>query len=359
MNLSIANHPSELLQKDWIEIIRNDAAQAEKDKKLTDQQLALFYSQKWFLALVPKIYGGLEWTLPEIVRFEEAIGWVDGSAGWVFTLCSGAGWFGGYLDEEFAKEIFANPKACLAGSGAPTGVFETLGDSFHISGNWKYASGAPQATLFTANCSSKTNPEEIQSFCFLENEIAISGNWSEIGLVASAGHSFQLLENRIPQNRTFSIDEKHPIVKRPLYRYPFYPLAAATVGANLSGMTIHFLEECRTYFSQKKGKDGNLLSESVHLQSIVNDLELQLNEVRTDLMAQVESTWEAVSENESAIDFSGVNNAAQKLATTCREIVNTLFPYCGLTIMHQDTLLNQIWRDFQTGSQHALFFPEL
>ncbi|WP_191967877.1 acyl-CoA dehydrogenase family protein [Rhizosphaericola mali] len=357
--MNIANHPSELLKKEWIEIIRTDAAQAEKNKRLTDKQLALFYSQKWFLALVPKIYGGLEWTLPEIVRFEEAIGWVDGSAGWVFTLCSGAGWFGGYLDENFAKLIFANPKACLAGSGAPTGIFEALENEYQISGNWKYASGAPDATVFTANCISKNDSEIIQSFCFLKNEVGISSSWSEIGLVASAGHSFELVKNEVPKNRIFAIDENHPIINTALYRYPFHPLAGATVGANLSGMTIHFIEECKKYFSIKKGKDGNLLSENAHLNSIVLDLEGQLENVRQELFTNVESTWQDVVAEKLDIDYSHVNESAQSLARTCRDIVNMLFPYCGLTIMHHDTLLNQIWRDFQTGSQHALFFPEL
>ncbi|QEC71478.1 hypothetical protein FSB73_07145 [Arachidicoccus ginsenosidivorans] len=56
------------------------------------------------------------------MRFEEAIGWAEGSAGWVFTLCSGAGWFAGYIDPAIARTIFKPKKACLAGSGAVGGT---------------------------------------------------------------------------------------------------------------------------------------------------------------------------------------------------------------------------------------------
>ncbi|PZP47234.1 MAG: hypothetical protein DI598_11195 [Pseudopedobacter saltans] len=103
---SFSKHPSERLQSNWIETIRKDVFLAETERRLSDTQVQLCHQEKWFLALAPKKYGGLEWSLPQIVAFEEAIGWVDGSTGWVFTLCSGAGWFGGFLNENFAQKIF-------------------------------------------------------------------------------------------------------------------------------------------------------------------------------------------------------------------------------------------------------------
>src|ERR1700755_1674306 len=98
--MEITSHPQQQLQPEWLSNIRDYAAVAEKDGKLLPQQLAVVYQQQWFKMLVPTEYGGLELSLPDELRLIEAISWADGSMGWAITLCTGAGWFGGFLDAD-------------------------------------------------------------------------------------------------------------------------------------------------------------------------------------------------------------------------------------------------------------------
>jgi indole-3-acetate monooxygenase len=84
-------HPSAFIKQDWQSIIRRTAAEAEQLGMLHPEQLALIYQQKWFKALMPSANGGLDLSLPELVRLQEGLSWTDGSFGWVFTLCCGAG----------------------------------------------------------------------------------------------------------------------------------------------------------------------------------------------------------------------------------------------------------------------------
>ncbi|MFT4204530.1 MAG: hypothetical protein QM610_11545 [Chitinophagaceae bacterium] len=361
------NHPSTQLQAGWIDIIRSDAATAECQKRLTSKQLQLCLDEKWFLAIAPKEYGGLEWDLPRLVAFEEAIGWADGSTGWVFTLCSGAGWFGGFLEVDFAKKIYASDNACLAGSGAATGTADLLDDgTYLVNGTWAYASGAPDATIFTTNCRIyqdgqpvlENNAPLIQPLCFFRNEVTILETWTEIGLVASAGHSFRVDNVRVPKERTFKIDASFRNVNRPLYQFPFIQLAAATIAANFSGMCIHFMELFQQHIQTKKGRDGILLQdrEAVHIaySECVNELE----SARENLSDAVQTAWNLLTGTGSVRpETEKIFPLAQTLAQTCRNIVNRLFPYCGLTVMRPETELSRVWRDFQTGSQHALFCP--
>ena len=72
-------------------------------------------------------------------------------AGWL-RLCSGAGWFGGFISPEIAGAVFNKPHVCLAGSGAVSGTAEITASGYIINGSWKYASGAHHATHITANC---------------------------------------------------------------------------------------------------------------------------------------------------------------------------------------------------------------
>src|SRR3982751_558690 len=116
------NHPSALLQPDWVETIRKYAPEAERLGKLHPAQLALVYKHQWFNLLSPVEYGGLQTPLPQLIKTEEALSWADGSLGWVVTLCCGAGWFGGFMAPEMAHEIYTDSHVCLAGSGAATGT---------------------------------------------------------------------------------------------------------------------------------------------------------------------------------------------------------------------------------------------
>src|SRR6188768_91647 len=118
------HHPSECLNKESIAQIREYARKAESARKLHDQQLEIIFRNKWLKMYVPKKYGGLNLSLPEILKIEESLSWVDGSSAWVVTLCSGAGWFVGFLNPQIADTIFKDDRVCIAGSGAITGVAE-------------------------------------------------------------------------------------------------------------------------------------------------------------------------------------------------------------------------------------------
>jgi len=110
------NHPSYHLKPEWVKIIRDAAPDAEKAGMLQPGQLELIYEQGWFKFLVPKVYSGLQLALPDMVRLEESLAWANGSVGWVVTLCSGAGWFGGFLSPKIAQKLLSNPHLCRYGN---------------------------------------------------------------------------------------------------------------------------------------------------------------------------------------------------------------------------------------------------
>jgi hypothetical protein len=48
-------------------------------------------------------------------------------------------------------------------------------------------------------------------------------------------------------------------------------------------------------------------------------------------------------------------NTTQALVRQCREIVDALYPCCGLQAADPRTEISRVWRDFHTASQHALW----
>src|SRR5690554_135399 len=95
-----------------IEQLRHFARQAEADRALCPEQLALIRQQRWFKAFMPTECGGLELGLPAAVRLEEALAYCDGSVGWTVTLCAGAGLFVGVMDPTVLPAIAVPADAC-------------------------------------------------------------------------------------------------------------------------------------------------------------------------------------------------------------------------------------------------------
>jgi alkylation response protein AidB-like acyl-CoA dehydrogenase len=353
------NHPSKYIAPRHVAVIRDNAAQAEQMGMLNAAGLAVVYKEKWFRLLVPEVYGGRQITLPELIRLQEAISWTDGSTGWVVTLCSGAGWFGGFINPEAAKAIFNSENVCLAGSGAVSGTAEQTLDGYVINGVWNYASGAHHATHFTANCFITKNGEKVLNeeseplilpFVIDKKYVTLLATWKYTGMVATGSHSFELKNVHAPANRCFKIDPKHAQVADKLYQYPFLQLAEATLAVNLSGMALHFIDLCKEIFEERLSLP-KLTQAQKNLMQLTLDQQTQLlNLARTELFTAVDASWEATTQQ----NLKEVSQTSRVLARLARVAVDTLYPYCGLKAAAPDTEINRVWRDLHTAGQHSL-----
>jgi alkylation response protein AidB-like acyl-CoA dehydrogenase len=355
------DHPSLMMQPHWVEIIRNNAAEAEQLGKLNAAQLALVYEQQWFNLVSPIEYGGLQTPLPQLVKIEEALSWADGSLGWVVTLCCGAGWFGGFLNPEIAKQIYKDPKVCLAGSGAPTGTATISGDGYVINGSWKYASGVHHATYITVNCNIMDGDEAVLNedgtqlilpFVLDRKDVELVSGWKYIGMIATGSDAYKVENLYVDSNRCFKIDAAAAVIDAQLYTYPFFQLAEATLAANISGLAVHFTDLCVPAFANKatnirRVNQANVLVMDEALQSAT----ALLNQARASFFEAVEASWNEPGKEEL---LNAVSRTSRVLAKIARECVDELYPYCGLMAASTDTEINRVWRDLHTASQHAL-----
>jgi alkylation response protein AidB-like acyl-CoA dehydrogenase len=354
-------HPSAQLQKDWVEIIRQYAPEAEKLGKLHPEQLAVIYEQQWFNLLAPVRYGGQQTPLPELIRTEEALAWADGSLGWVITLCSGAGWFGGFIDPDVARQIYSDKKACLAGSGAATGTATIHGDGYIINGSWKYASGVHHATHITVNCNVTDNHGNSKSFegnqvilpfVLDSKDVQLVSGWKYMGMIATGSDAYTINNVYVDKSRCFKIEPAAAIIDGPLYAYPFLQLAEATLAANLSGMAVHFIDLCKPAFEHKATNTRRVNAQDIlAMNDALTHATRLLNMAREAFFEAVESSWNRPMDTAF---LQTVSDTSRVLAKIARECVDNLYPYCGLLAASPDTEINRVWRDLHTASQHAL-----
>lgn len=340
-----------LIAPEAVEMIRDTAAAAETAGQLHPAQLELAYRNKWFNLFVPKDRGGLELSFPDALQLEEAFAWADGSFGWTITLCSGANYFIGFLEPETADQLFNDPKVCFSGSGAATGTAELKADGYHIAGRWKYATGAPHATVFTCVCNLRENGMYLKdargnpvaaAFWFHASEVRLLHDWNMMGMKATASLSFEAGPMVVPANRRFAIDPAYATLYQEVYRYPFLQFAEATLCVNFSGMAVRFLE---IYMKQVAEKDA-----------IAAKLEQELLQARDLFYEKINSSWKQLKTQSRVEDrtLTEISNRSRELYAVCGKLMHTLYPLLGMHAAESETEANRIWRNFFTASQHKL-----
>ncbi len=353
----IVDHPREFISASLASEIRDAGYEAEQLRKLHDKQLAIIKSQNWFNLYVPKSFGGLGLPITEILRIEEGLSWTDGSSAWVVTLCSGAAWFVGFLDPGLAHELFASDEICFAGSGSVTGISNQTDAGYEINGYWRFATGATLASFFTVNCFVKENGTQlynndgsrlVKSFVLKRDEVKIHSTWSSMGMIATASHSFEVTNMTIPSNRAFIIDPSKAWIGDPVFQFPFLQLAETTLAVNLSGMTCRFVDLCEEIVPKKEHK--------MIIKKIL-DSRTSLDLSRYQFYGQADLVWHTLASRSAISNYmlEQLSLASHNLANSCRQIINELYPFCGLEAADTRNEINRVWRNFHTAGQHSLF----
>ncbi len=133
-------------------LVCEHADRSERDAQLAPPVVEALHDAGLFRIFLPHRLGGGELTVPESLRLFEAMARLDASAGWNLAICAGGPLFGHFVAREAFEEIFADPRAVVAGSLNPTGSRAVPCDGgWRYSGTASYVSGSAQASwLMTA-----------------------------------------------------------------------------------------------------------------------------------------------------------------------------------------------------------------
>lgn len=357
-------HPTEVLDQSSIDKIRSEAPQAVEKKQLTEEQLALIYEHQWLRLFIPRRYKGMEMPLPAALELLEALAYADGSLGWTVNLGAGANLFAAYIRPSLSEQLFTDPKACIAGSGAMGGTARPEGEGYRVHGQWKYGSGSAHATAFTANCKLPHNGKAsdlpgFHSFVFFPEEVKVKNTWDAYGLQATSSHDFEVKEQWLSEERTFSLLKPSPYEEGPLYRFPFMQFGELTTCLQLTGMALHFLDEVRKLLLSKKSMTGESLKDNLKVQDTLAQAEASLESARAWLYMLVHEAWQQceAGNTPSGEVLRRISLSVKHAAQAARVSAESVYPLAGMTVLRSDSVLNRCWRDLHTASQHVLLSP--
>ncbi|MGE5943614.1 MAG: acyl-CoA dehydrogenase [Flavobacteriales bacterium] len=299
---------------------------------------------------VPKAYNGLESSLIEGLKTLQALAKTDGSLGWTVTLCSGANYFIGNLQPETANHIFLNTQetVCFGGSGGVFGTAEKQGDDYIISGEWRYATGAPYLSHFTLNAKIMSDGSPllnddgtplVYSFVIPKEDVTIIEDWNTMGLKATATHSFKVDSVLVSSKQAFVYNKFY--LPQAIFKIPFIVFADLTLWVNYLGMAEHFLYEASKILEAKSLEPFYLILSNTN-QRLYKFAE-RMEQLTTKETTITETYIQTIHKTAS----TSVKNMSQAILN--------IHPLLGIKACSQSHPLNNIFRDYFTATQHHIF----
>ncbi len=223
--------------------LRERAAQAEIDRKLSEDTIAEFYEAGFFKILQPAEYGGYELPLQALTDVVFEIGSACGASAWVLVILSEHQWIVRSLPQQAINDIWKeNPAVLVSSAYAPTGQAKPVDGGYVLNGRWPFSSGCDHAqwAVVGATLPSETEgqPPVLHGFYVPRAEYEILDDWHTMGMRGTGSKSLVLKDVFVPKHRqypTMQFSVANSPDTPPLYRVPFLvvfrePLAAASYG---------------------------------------------------------------------------------------------------------------------------------
>lgn len=208
-------------------IIEAEADKFARERRLTDDIVALMRRAGLFRIAFPRAWGGPEMDILSQCEVMEALGYHDASAAWVAMIGSDSGHLAARIDETEARTLYPSLDLLTAGAVGPMGQAHIVDGGLKVSGRWSFGSGCLHADRLIAGCIIFENGKpqmgaggrpEFRAFWLPKDKVQIHDTWYTTGLAGSGSNDYSVQDIVVPWAHSF-----HPFRvgtrTEPLYRY--------------------------------------------------------------------------------------------------------------------------------------------
>jgi alkylation response protein AidB-like acyl-CoA dehydrogenase len=343
-------------------LIRATVDEAEAARRFPGRVIAAMAEARIFRQLVPRVAGGDELDPITMLDVVEAVSRVDGSAGWVTMIGSGAGFVTGYLDTNVSREIFADPDACLCGNiGAPAARAVAVRGGYRVSGRWPFVSGCEHSTVCRPRsctgcrrrrpgCCPRSRRTRIM--VFPQHDARIIDTWSATGLRATGSHDVSVADVFVPEERSLWWSDG-PRQPGPLYPVRFMLVAHAAHALGIARAAIDALVDLAE--SKKPTRSTSLLRDLPLMQANLAQAEGLVQAARAFMWQITAEVWDLlcndrpVTPRHRALLRLGMTVAVQSAA----QAVDLMWAAAGSSPVYTSSPLERCFRDIHVATQHA------
>jgi alkylation response protein AidB-like acyl-CoA dehydrogenase len=344
-------------------LIRAAVDQAEAARRFPGSVITAMADARIFRQLVPRVAGGDELDPITMLNVVEAVSRVDGSAGWVTMIGSGAGFLTGYLDAEVCRAIFADPYASLCGNvGAPAARAVAVRGGYRVSGRWPFVSGCEHSTWISGNalvyngdtqCTNADGTPRTRIMIFPHHDARIIDTWSATGLRATGSHDVSVADIFVPEERSLWWSDG-PRQPGPLYPVRFMIIAHAAHALGIARAAIDALIDLAE--SKIPTRTTSLLRDRPLAQANLAQAEGLVQAARAFMWQITAEVWDLlctdrpVTQRHRALLRLGMTVAVQSAA----QAVDLMWAAAGSSPVYTSSPLERCFRDIHVATQHAV-----
>jgi alkylation response protein AidB-like acyl-CoA dehydrogenase len=340
------------------ELVEAHADKAEQGRRMPKRLVQALRDAQLFRMCVPKVYGGPEADPVTMVRAIETVATADGAAGWCTMIASTTSSMSLFLEPDWARCIFGDPKTIAGGVFAPNGQAAATEEGWRVTGRWQWGSGTQHCNWITGGVT--TDSGEFHLMFMDAADVTVHDTWHSSGLRGTGSNDFSVDGALVPMGRSVQPLTRQSRVDCPLASFPNFSLLSAGVAAVSLGIGRHALDELIELAQGKHPQfSSRTISESGSAQSDLARAEAGLRSARAFLHDELARAWAVVIAGDT-VDLATrgrIRLACVHAAETAARSIDVAYTLGGGTAVFDSSPLQRCLRDSHVVTQHIMASP--
>jgi len=354
--------------------LRARAAEAERLRRLPDENVAALKAAGLLKILQARRYGGYQLSLHAHVDAVAAVARGCGSTAWCMGVIHAHSWLMANFPQAAQEETYgADPDAIICAVIAPRGEAKPAEGGYVLNGFWPFASGCQHANWLLLGArildASGTVVDEADLLVPVR-EITINDDWHVVGLRGTGSCSVAAKNVFVPRHRCLSlpglIQGQSPgtaLHEGTLYKSAAVPVLQLALAPGAIGIAEAALEA----FQQRL--PGRTIAYTLGEKQIESaTTHRQLAEAATKIRIARRLLHGAVDDIETAasrgammppVERARLRMDCAEAVRQCREAVDTLFLVCGGSGIAESNPIQRAWRDLHAIAMHGALAYEV
>lgn len=351
--------------------LRANAAASDRERRLSEEDIQRMTETELLQVCVPRRYGGWQSNFRTLfdVTIEIAAG--NGAAGWVCALLNSSGWMAATSLAQAQDDIWAkDPTARVAAVLQPATDVRRADGGYVVSGKWPYGSGSLHAQWANLGFIAEVDGRPSQLLGLVPmSDLSIEDTWYVAGMRGTGSNTIVGDDIFIPDHRIQGFDDlamdryatEH--TDEVEYRAPFIALAGLVLAAPQIGLAQAALERTLeklpnravTYTKYERGSEAPTNQLAVAEAATAIDMARLLAHRACRDIDCAAATGELLDH----LTRARIRMDTGTTITLCRDAIDKLLSATGAGAFATVNPLQQMWRDSEIASRHALINPEV
>ncbi len=366
--------PGELVARAraMVPYLRERALEAERQRRISAETLALFREAEFFRTLAPARFGGFEYDFITMMDVLAEVGRGCGSSAWLCGLGIIHRWLLSLFPLEAQLDVWADdPDGIITGSYAPQGIAQPEKGGYRIpAGKWSFSSGVDHSRWSVIGVMFPPGKDETAPTRGLllvpSTDYTLEDDWYASGLCGTGSKTIVISDVFVPGHRklTFpqAVSGSAPGTRahaNPIYKVSFMAGMPCALAAPGFGIVQGAIDDALASISKQltrgaAGGAGNRVADYAAVQSRMAEATACLDAAKLLLYRDCNELLATVRSGESvSVDMRIRNRRNHAFAVRLAvQAADALYESTGGRGLYLDNAVQRAWRDIHAVSKH-------